>query len=77
MTERHRVKVQVAQSYLDGAGITRARWVDHGTDELAASEAEAFVKALRQRFGAARVECAAFEAVALRNSFGLKLIEGG
>lgn len=67
--------VEVAEHYVDAGGARRARWRRLHEAELSVEQARDAVHSLRRTYGAARVTCAAFEVVALRNSFALKLIE--
>lgn len=72
----HPCQIEVAQPYVDASGTKRARWVRHGSASLTSAEASERAKELKEQHGAARITCPVFEVVALRKSFGLKLIEG-
>jgi hypothetical protein len=73
----HTCTVDVADTYVDMTGQKRARWRKLATEEHTPHTAEVRTRELRLPHGAARVACATFEAVALRQAFGLKLIEPG
>jgi hypothetical protein len=73
----HTCTVEVTETYVDATGQKRGRWRKFATEEHTPNTAEARARELRTSHGAARVACATFEAVALRQSFGLKLIEPG
>ena len=77
--QKHPCVVEVVERYSStdrhGAPIVRGRWRYHQSADLDSEEASARARELRTTHGAARVSCAAFEALALRNSFALSLFD--
>ncbi len=69
------VQVEVVEHYRDAEGQTRGRWRWHSSGELTPEKASELVKLLKGTHGAARASCSAFEVLAVRSSFALKLIE--